>query len=148
MVDANALSVKFFGLVLPKVSSISLGNRRLQSLMIILNSLKCIKLSLSRCAMLEVQDFVSPCLDSGKTVGTYSLDLSVAFELLRQDVLSENIAGIIPIELVNIIMDILRDRSFQVQVGESRSERKKLKVGCIKGSILGPRLFTLYKRKI
>jgi len=45
-------------------------------------------------------------------------------------------------------MDFLSERSFQVKMGKSLSAIKKLKVGCIQGSILGPKLFTIYMRNL
>jgi len=45
-------------------------------------------------------------------------------------------------------MDFLSERSFQVKMGKSLSAIKKLKVGCVQGSILGPKLFTMYMRKL
>jgi len=36
-------------------------------------------------AMIELQDYISTELDKGKIVGTYSIDLSAAFDLLRPD---------------------------------------------------------------
>jgi len=99
-------------------------------------------------AMLEIQDFVASNLDSGKVVGTYSLDLSAAFDLLRPDVLYQTLESSLPSELLNPIMDFLSERNFQVQIGSTRSSKKELKVGCVQGSILGPRLFTLYMKNL
>jgi len=99
-------------------------------------------------AMIELQDFVASSLDQGKIVGTYSLDLSAAFDLLRPDVFYNNLNGLIPESLLNLLMDFMSGRSFMVQVGSKKSSLKKLKVGCVQGSILGPRLFTLYMRSL
>lgn len=98
--------------------------------------------------MLELQDFVSSKLDSGKLVGTYSIDLSAAFDLLRPEVLYETIKNLFPTGLTNVIMDFLSHRTFQVEINTQRSMPRKLKVGCVQGSILGPRLFTLYMRNL
>jgi len=99
-------------------------------------------------AMLEVQHFVATNLDQGKIVGTYSLDLSAAFDLLRPDVFYHALRPTIHPDLLNPIMDFLSFRNFQVQVGKQKSQPRDLKVGCVQGSILGPRLFTLYMKNI
>jgi len=99
-------------------------------------------------AMLELQDFVSVGLDSGNLVGTYSIDLSAAFDLLRPEVLYDTIKDVFPKGLLNIVMDFLSQRTFQVEIKSNRSTPRKLKVGCVQGSILGPRLFTLYMRNL
>jgi len=41
-------------------------------------------------------------------------------------------------------MNFLSERRFQVALNGKKSSEKELKVGCVQGSILGPRLFTLY----
>jgi len=99
-------------------------------------------------AMLELQDFVATSLDSGKIVGTYSLDLSAAFDLLRPDVFLDQMRNLIPLNLMQTLMDFLSNRQFKVQLGETRSKSRQLKVGCVQSSILGPRLFTLYMRRL
>jgi len=99
-------------------------------------------------AMIEIQDYVASQLDRGKIVATYSLDLSAAFDLLRPDVFYDSSKDVLPADLINPIMDFLSFRTFQVQVGKSRSNKRELKVGCVQGSILGPRLFTLYMRNL
>jgi len=63
-------------------------------------------------AMLELQDFVATHLDQGRMVGTYLLDLSAAFDLLRPEILHRDLMGVIPTDLLNIIMDFLSGRSF------------------------------------
>jgi len=99
-------------------------------------------------AALELQDFVASKMDSGHVVGTYSLDLSAAFDLLRPDIFLETMRNLLPLNLLQTLMDFLSNRQFRVQIGKTRSSSKRLLVGCVQGSILGPRLFTLYMRKL
>jgi len=98
--------------------------------------------------MLELQDYIATNLDNGKIVGTYSLDLSAAFDLLRPDIFLDQMQGILPHNLLQTLMDFLSNRSFKVQIGITRSSSRILKVGCVQGSILGPRLLTLYMRRL
>jgi hypothetical protein len=43
-------------------------------------------------------------------------------------------------------MDYLYEREMQVVVGDAMSDPRKLATGCIQGSVLGPRLFSMYGR--
>jgi len=95
-------------------------------------------------AMLEIQDFISGELDKNKMVGMYSLDLTAAFDLLRPDIFADQWQHKIPPWLLKILMDFLTDRTFKVQLKESKSGSRDLKIGCVQGSVLGPRLFTMY----
>jgi len=95
-------------------------------------------------AMLELQDFIATELDKNKIVGTYSIDLSAAFDLLRPDIFLETIREKIPLGIMQVLMDFTSNRSFKVDVHGIMSKQKELSVGCVQGSILGPRLFTLY----
>jgi len=45
-------------------------------------------------------------------------------------------------------MDFLTNRSFKVDIDGELSNLKKLKLGCVQGSILGPKLFNLYMRDV
>jgi hypothetical protein len=65
--------------------------------------------------------------------------MSVAFDLLQPSVfhrldLNE--------PLMNILMDFMSNQTFNVKVGDALSDTKKLNVGCIQGSILGPNYST------
>jgi len=100
-------------------------------------------------AMIEVQDFVATNLDAGNIVGTYSIDLSAAFDVLRPDIFyNQQLKEKIPKNIMAILMDFMSNRKFIVQVNSSQSSIQKLKVGCVQGSILGPRIFTLYMNEL
>jgi len=95
-------------------------------------------------AMLELQDYVATELDKNRIVGTYSIDLSAAFDLLRPDIFYQTLKDKIPLNIMQVLMDFLTERSFRVMVSDVKSNPRNLSVGCVQGSILGPRLFTLY----
>jgi len=99
-------------------------------------------------AMLELQDFVASELDKNNIVGTYSIDLSAAFDLLKPDVFFTTMQHKIPLNLMQVILDFLSERSFKVIVDNCKSGPKSLSLGCVQGSILGPRLFTLYMSEL
>lgn len=50
--------------------------------------------------------------------------------------------------LLDVIMDFLSNRSVRVKVDDTLSAPRQLFVGCIQGSILGPKLFNIYCRGI
>jgi len=97
---------------------------------------------LEQIEVLEIQDYIVSEIDKGNIVGTYSLDLSAAFDLLRPDVFYNMLQSIISPDLLSFIMDFLRGRNFCVEVGNKRSPPKPLRVGCVWGSIHSPCLFT------
>jgi len=50
--------------------------------------------------------------------------------------------------LAHAIYDFLTGRKFFVEIDGIRSASKNMDVGCVQGSILGPRLFTLYMGRL
>ncbi len=96
-------------------------------------------------ACLELQSVIAKGLDEGKVVAVYSVDLSAAFDLLRADTLLDLFRERdISDGLVFTIVDFLQNRSFLVEVEGKRSEPVDLNIGCVQGSTLGPRLFSIY----
>ena len=95
-------------------------------------------------AGLEIQSCIGELMDEGQFVIMYSMDLSAAFDLLRPDVFFENIAQKLSEGLRFSIMDFLTNRKMAVEVDGHITVPKDLKLGCVQGSTLGPRLFTLY----
>jgi len=49
---------------------------------------------------------------------------------------------------MSIIMDFLSKRYFVVEVAGENSNIKSLELGCVQGSILGPKLFNLYMKDV
>jgi hypothetical protein len=85
-------------------------------------------------------------LDRNHHVLMYSIDMSAAFDLLKPDVFhSQTPMGN---QLLEILLDFITDRTFQVKVNSSLSETKTLHIGCVQGSILGPKLFGIYCRAL
>jgi hypothetical protein len=92
-------------------------------------------------ALLELQHHKSSSLDKNKHISTYSVDMSAAFDLLRPGLFHG-----LDIEegLMNILLDFMTGRTFRVKVGNALSEENGFSVGCVQGSILGPKLFNIY----
>jgi len=97
-------------------------------------------------AALELQSIICHIVDRGKIACVYSVDLSAAFDLLRVDTLLETISSRTTISggLKHILIDFLTERKMMVEVDNIRTDAIDLPIGCVQGSILGPRLFTIY----
>jgi hypothetical protein len=95
-------------------------------------------------ALLEIQSFIAKSLDEGRSVVVYSVDLSAAFNLLRSDVFDDIIGPRLSDGLRYSLLDFLSHRTLTVNIKETFSRHQELEVGCVQGSTLGPKLFTLY----
>lgn len=95
-------------------------------------------------ALLRLQDLIARHLDGGKLCLVYSVDLSAAFDLLRPDkfmtIMNEHLSH----GLASSIANFLDKRRIVCDVNGTLSDTYDLPIGCVQGSILGPRLFTLY----
>ncbi len=74
----------------------------------------------------------------------YSVDLTTAFDLVLMDTFDEIVGPHLSEGLRYAVLDFLSRHKFTVNVGQSSSSMNLLPVGCVQGSTLGPRLFTLY----
>ncbi len=96
-------------------------------------------------ALLELQHSIAKSLDSNLHVSTYSVDMTAAFDLLKPNIFHQA-----PINnpIMNILMDFMTNRTFKVQYNSTLSQLRSLNVGCVQGSILGPKLFGIYCREL
>jgi len=99
-------------------------------------------------ALLTVQSFIANVLENNQIGILYSIDLSAAFDLLRPDTFFKLFQNKLTEGLLFAIMDFLTNQKFVVEVSGKRSEMKELDRGCVQGSILGPKLFTLYMSQL
>jgi len=97
--------------------------------------------------LMTLRDYIAESIDTGKHGILYSLDLSAAFDMLRIDLLYENLKDDIPSGIMRIIIDFLSERTFRVNVGTAMSDPISIDRGCPQGSVLGPILFNLYVGK-
>jgi hypothetical protein len=95
-------------------------------------------------ALLTLQSYMAHALDNKLPTLVYSVDLSAAFDLLRPDKFFDIFNNKLSDPLLCSIMDFLSKRTFRVEVDGTSSVIKELDRGCVQGSILGPRLFSLY----
>jgi hypothetical protein len=99
-------------------------------------------------ALLQLQDRISKSLDDAKPCLVYSVDLSAAFDVLRPDVFMEAMRDVLSHGLAKSLCDFLKDRRIICEVEGKRSTPRNLPIGCVQGSILGPRIFALYMGKL
>lgn len=99
-------------------------------------------------AMLEVQNEIANYMDDGQGCIVYSVDLSAAFDLLRRDTFAAQLRNVIDRDLLDIIMDFLSNRKMIVEVDGKRSGSVDVNLGCVQGSVLGPKLFNVYMRSV
>jgi len=94
-------------------------------------------------AALEAQHYLSQNLDNRKCSAVYSLDMSAAFDLLRPEIMENKLSGV-KNNLKKLVMNFLTDRRAFVQYGDEVSLIFRLNAGVPQGSVLGPKLFTIY----
>lgn len=99
-------------------------------------------------ALLTIQSLIDENLDAGRQGIVYSIDLSAAFDLLRPDKFIDLFKDQLSDGLLFALMDFLTKRKFLVQLNNCTSELRCLDRGCVQGSILGPKLFSLYTSRL
>jgi hypothetical protein len=99
-------------------------------------------------AILDLQRIIARELDDKKECMVYSVDLSAAFDLLRKDTLDAILSDILSPGLRKVIYDFLSERKCVISANEKTSREFDISLGCVQGSVLGPKLFNLYTRLI
>jgi len=100
-------------------------------------------------ACLTIQDFISCSLDKKEVVLLNSIDLTSAFDLLRPFLLVKNLLDLkISKQLILVILNFLTGRTGFVDFNGHNSNLKKIPLGCVQGSVLGPILFNIYVREL
>ena len=84
-------------------------------------------------------------IDSGLTVGAVFIDFQKAFDTVSHYILSYKLHAIgISGSLHEWLMSYLTDRCQFIKVNNCRSVTDSVRYGVPKGSLLGPRLYTIY----
>jgi hypothetical protein len=99
-------------------------------------------------ALLQLQDVISKHLEGGRLCLVYSVDLSAAFDVFRPDLFVQMFDKVLSHGLAFSISDFLWNRKIACDVFGARSVTLDMPIGCVQGSTLGPRLFTLYMGKL
>ena len=84
-------------------------------------------------------------LDKGLIVGVLLIDFRKAFDTINHKILEKKlqycgIAG----QMFDILFDYLKDRTQYVELNGIKSKTRVTVYGVPQGSLLGPRLFTIY----
>jgi len=107
------------------------------------------KLHSTDTAILDLVENVTQEVECKRLVCVYSVDLTAAFDLLRKEILiTQLLEKNVPKYLINLIANYISDRYGFVQIENHRSCVKKIRAGCIQGSIIGPLLFNIYTSKL
>ena len=74
------------------------------------------------------------------------LDLSAAFDTIDHSILMDRLCSYFGIEgnVLQLLVSYLKDRFQVINIGQTKSEPKRLATGIPQGSVLGPLLFSLY----
>ncbi|CAB3996351.1 Hypothetical predicted protein [Paramuricea clavata] len=85
-------------------------------------------------------------LDDNKTVLLVSLDVSAAFDTIDHSILLRLLESRLGVsgQCLNWFRSYLSDRTTRVIIDGKRSDIKRVNFGVPQGSVLGPKLFTLY----
>jgi len=97
-------------------------------------------------ALLELQDFIGHNLDRNQMVLTYTIDMTAAFDLLRPQIF--DMESPFDPAISNQLLDFMTNRKMKVKYGEKTSTEHDITVGCVQGSVLGPKLFSVYCRHL
>ena len=101
-------------------------------------------------AMIHVIDDIQKLLNQGNYVALLILDMSSAFDTVDHDILYEKLRRNFYLgrSAVNLIQSYLKNRTFSVNIRESKSKPKLLSYGVPQGSLLGPLLYIIYTKEI
>ncbi len=95
-------------------------------------------------ALLMIQDIIAKHLDGGRKCLIYSVDLLAAFDVFKQEIFLRMYKNKVSHGLARALEDFLTTRKIVCEVKGKCSKALDMPIGCVQGSILGPRLLTLY----
>ena len=83
--------------------------------------------------------------DEGLIVGVLLIDFRKAFDTINHKILEKKLQGCgIAGQLFDILCNYLKDRTQYVELNGIKSKTRVIVYGVPQGSLLGPRLFTIY----
>ena len=83
--------------------------------------------------------------NNGKVVGVMLIDYSKAFDSIDHQKLKQKLKAIgISGELYHLLENYLEDRPQFTEINGVASDLRKVKYGVLQGSLLGPKMFSIY----
>ena len=99
--------------------------------------------------LLYLTELWTKSLDEGQAVGISFIDFRKAFDTVDHIMLDKKLQSFgIARDLAEWIHDYLHCRKQQTQIGEAMSNFQEIMCGVPQGSLLGPRLFSIYTRDL
>ena len=101
-------------------------------------------------ALIKIQSDILQALDSGRVAALVLLDLSAAFDTIDHSILIERLQksfGILG-DALTWVVSYLRRRNQQVVIGDTASAEVVIEYGVPQGSVLGPKLYSLYTKPL
>ena len=101
-------------------------------------------------ALIKIQSDILQALDSGRVAALVLLDLSAAFDTIDHSILIERLQKSFGIscDALTWVVSYLRRRNQQVLIGDTASAEVVIEYGVPQGSVLGPKLYTLYTKPL
>ena len=101
-------------------------------------------------ALIKIQSDILHALDSGRVAALVLLDLSAAFDTIDHSILIERLQKSLGIlgDALTWVVSYLRRRNQQVLIGDTASAEVVIEYGLPKGSVLGPKLYSLYTKPL
>ena len=97
-------------------------------------------------ALIKIQSDILQALESGRVAALVLLDMSAAFDTIDHSILTERLHKSFGIsgDALTWMISYLRQRNQQVVIGTTPSDDVKIEFGVPQGSVLGPKLYSLY----
>ena len=101
-------------------------------------------------ALIKIQSDILQALDSGRVAALVLLDLSAAFDTIDHSILTERLHKSFGIsgDALTWMISYLRQRNQQVVIGNTPSADVTIEFGVPQGSVLGPKLYSLYTKPL
>ena len=101
-------------------------------------------------ALIKIQSDILQALDNGRVAALVLLDLSAAFDTIDHSILTERLHKSFGIsgDALTWIISYLRQRNQQVVIGTTPSDDVTIELGVPQGSVLGPKLYSLYTKPL